>query len=198
MGSSRLFILLAVCFLGIAWLVFFGKEKRDSADRSTESKPAISGEGKPTPVSDELSRMPLSVSTAEPRHDGGSKTDGLLLGLNDERGTIQQDLTLVENLLFSFHSVFNEFPYGDNAELMAAFSGGNARKIAFVIPETVPLDSEGRLIDRWGTPFYFHRLSGAEIEVRSAGPDGVHWTVDDFSSVESSVRSSQDLDNAHD
>lgn len=198
MSSSRSFLLLAICFIGIAWFVFFVQEESDSVVDSTESMEAVAEEGKVTPTSDELSRIPLSLSSAETRDDAEPAADGLLLGLNEERGTIQQDLALVDNLLFSFHSVFHEFPYGDNAELMAAFLGGNDRKIAFVRSEHVALDSEGRLVDRWGTPFYFHRLSGAEIEVRSAGPDGVHWTEDDFSNIETPDLSSQQTGDARD
>ena len=37
----------------------------------------------------------------------------------------------------------------------------------------------GELVDDWDTPFFFHQLSGAETEVRSAGEDRKLWTFDD-------------------
>ena len=37
----------------------------------------------------------------------------------------------------------------------------------------------GELIDRWGTPFFFHQLSREFMQVRSAGPDRRHFTADD-------------------
>jgi hypothetical protein len=42
------------------------------------------------------------------------------------------------------------------------------------------INARGELVDYWGTPFFFHQLSGTEMEIRSAGPDRVMWTVDDL------------------
>jgi len=36
------------------------------------------------------------------------------------------------------------------------------------------------LVDAWGTPFFFHQLSGHEMEIHSAGPDKIMWTADDL------------------
>jgi len=35
------------------------------------------------------------------------------------------------------------------------------------------------LIDRWGTPYFFHVLSNTGMEIRSAGQDGEFYTEDD-------------------
>ena len=42
------------------------------------------------------------------------------------------------------------------------------------------INSQGELIDPWGTPYFFHQLSGTEMEIHSAGPDKVMWTQDDL------------------
>jgi len=48
------------------------------------------------------------------------------------------------------------------------------------LPEQAPyLDAEGRLVDRWGTPYFFHPVSGEDMEIVSAGPDAELWTDDD-------------------
>jgi len=41
------------------------------------------------------------------------------------------------------------------------------------------LDAAGHLIDRWGPPYFFHALSGSEMEILSAGPDREFHTADD-------------------
>ncbi|HLH53589.1 MAG TPA: hypothetical protein VKY92_08235 [Verrucomicrobiae bacterium] len=44
----------------------------------------------------------------------------------------------------------------------------------------IRIDSSGNLIDPWGTPYFFHQLSGMEMEIHSAGPDKIMWTQDDL------------------
>ena len=39
---------------------------------------------------------------------------------------------------------------------------------------------EGELVDAWGTPYFFHQISGSEMEIHSAGPDKIMWTSDDL------------------
>jgi len=41
------------------------------------------------------------------------------------------------------------------------------------------LDSQARVIDRWGTPLHIHALGSGRFELRSAGPDRKLWTQDD-------------------
>jgi hypothetical protein len=36
------------------------------------------------------------------------------------------------------------------------------------------------LIDRWGTPYFFHALSGEHMEIHSAGPDRQFHSADDL------------------
>lgn len=71
---------------------------------------------------------------------------------------------------------------GSNDEITSALIGGNSKRLAFINPDVAPLDSEGQLLDRWGTPYFFHALSGERMEVISAGPDLRHHTADDVKS----------------
>jgi hypothetical protein len=41
------------------------------------------------------------------------------------------------------------------------------------------VNGNGEMLDGYGTPFFFHQISGQEMEIRSAGPDRVMWTFDD-------------------
>ena len=60
---------------------------------------------------------------------------------------------------------------GTNAEIMKAIMGGNPKGAQLGPPEGQTLNGNGELIDRWGTPYFFHQLSKDLMEIRSAGPD---------------------------
>ena len=44
----------------------------------------------------------------------------------------------------------------------------------------VSRNERGELTDAWGTPYFFHQLSGTEMEIHSAGPDRRMFTGDDL------------------
>lgn len=92
--------------------------------------------------------------------------------------------TVLENMrsaLRQYHARFRENPVGDNAEITSALTGGNAKQAVFAQAEDgLRVNSQGQLIDSWGTPFFFHALSRNEMEIRSAGPDRRLWTPDDL------------------
>ncbi len=184
MRAGRISLLLGICVLGLILLMVSRRQARD--DRSSESVEPVERLVQQETLEEKapLSRRPLSRSAAESEKLATSDKPGILAGLNERGATIEQDLAIVDNLLFSYQSVFREFPYGDNAELVKVFQGANPRGIAFIPKDESSLNASGELIDRWGTPFFFHRLAGSQIEVRSAGPDGIHWSEDDFSSVD--------------
>jgi hypothetical protein len=70
---------------------------------------------------------------------------------------------------------------GTNPEITAALVGGNPKGINFIkAEEGMRINGNGELVDPWGTPYFFHQLSGTDTEVRSAGPDGIMWTSDDL------------------
>ena len=72
-------------------------------------------------------------------------------------------------------------PFGNNREITAKLNGGNPKQIVFLKEEDgMRINERGELIDNWGTPFFFHQISGTEMEIRSAGPDRKMWTPDDL------------------
>ena len=54
------------------------------------------------------------------------------------------------------------------------------KKVNFIDPESAALTSANELVDRWGSPFQFHPISGTEMEILSFGPDKTLWTEDDL------------------
>jgi hypothetical protein len=101
--------------------------------------------------------------------------------LNDPELTAGDDLAILTTLLHEYRRHLGGNPTGDNLEIAAALRGVNSKALACLPagPGTY-LDNAGRLIDRWGTPYFFHALSGTEMEILSAGPDGEFHTDDDI------------------
>ncbi len=89
------------------------------------------------------------------------------------------DLENVQSMFRNFRTRMGENPVGTNAEIMKAVMGGNPARAQLGPPEGQGLNEQGELVDRWGTPYFFHQLSKDQMETRSAGPDRILWTGDD-------------------
>jgi hypothetical protein len=80
-----------------------------------------------------------------------------------------------------YGSTMSGNPVGTNPEITSALNGNNPKQARFLDPDAgLRINDKGELIDPWGTPYFFHQLSGAEMEIRSAGPDKTMWTADDL------------------
>jgi hypothetical protein len=90
------------------------------------------------------------------------------------------DLENIRLMFRDYRARLGENPVGSNAEIMRALMGGNTAQVRLGPPEGQSLNNQGELVDRWGTPYFFHQLSKNEMEVRSAGPDRIMWTGDDL------------------
>ena len=83
-------------------------------------------------------------------------------------------------VIHNYHAAFGENPVGTNPEIAAALQGKNPKQINFLADSGLRLNSKEEMVDAYGTPFFFHQISGNEMEIRSAGPDKVMWTSDDL------------------
>ena len=102
--------------------------------------------------------------------------------LNATDATGEDDLQIIETLL-AFYRRANSGtnPSGGlNEEFTDAMRGRNPLNLAVLPSDTPGLDGQGRLLDRWSTPYFFHPISRTLLEVRSAGPDRKLWTADDL------------------
>jgi hypothetical protein len=82
--------------------------------------------------------------------------------------------------IHNYNSMFGENPVGTNPEITAALMGKNSKQANFITPESgLRVNENGEMVDAYGTPFFFHQLSGQEMEIRSAGEDRKMWTYDD-------------------
>jgi hypothetical protein len=93
-------------------------------------------------------------------------------------------MTVLENMRTVIHqyaSMFGGNPVGNNQEITRALDGENPKQAHFVNPGAgMVINKNGELVDPWGTPLFFHALSGTVMEIRSAGPDRKMFTADDL------------------
>ena len=70
-------------------------------------------------------------------------------------------------------------PIGNDADLARVLTGQNPMKLVVLPPTHPALSPDGRLRDRWGTPYFIHPRGSGAFEIRSAGPDRKLFTADD-------------------
>ncbi len=94
----------------------------------------------------------------------------------------QHDLEVIREFLSLYSKAFGGGnPVGLNEDITAAITGtADPSRPGRVFPPKSPAIKNGQLIDRWGSPFWFHPESATKIEIRSAGPDKELFTNDDI------------------
>ena len=145
--------LVAVCALGAWWLL---------------REPGTKGTRRP-----ETTRVPAAM-----QHPAAAALARYAAPDTDPR----DDLRAVASVLDTFRLLAkgDALPLGSNEEISAALRGETRAKLALLPREHPAFDKRGRLVDRWGTPLFFHAQSAKKIEIRSAGPDREMGTADDI------------------
>jgi hypothetical protein len=95
----------------------------------------------------------------------------------------ENDLDLMAQLMNNFTLLVKSAaarPLSANEDWAAALCGRNPAQERFLPDHHPALNSRGQLVDRWGTPLFFHALGNGQFEIRSAGPDRKLWTLDDI------------------
>ena len=90
------------------------------------------------------------------------------------------ELDKVHYMIGDYHTLMGENPVGTNAKIMKALMGGNSHQAVLGPMDGQSLNDKGELVDPWGTPYFFHQLSGDHMEIHSAGPDKIMGTADDL------------------
>ncbi len=164
-GRVRLLLVLAVLMTVALVLCWFTAGVRRAHEQAAATKAA-----KPAEAPDQ---MPAEVFQGSPR----------AAELNRADRTAKQDLVVLHDLLGELTTVLhiaNLPPLGDNEDITAALTGKNKMHLVVIPPNHPALDGKGRLMDRWGTPYFFHARSADTFDLRSAGPDKVLFTADDI------------------
>lgn len=185
-GSTASFLLGAGLLLALAagsiWYL-----RREPAPVRLESSASIPSEaGFPSkPGRPRQAMIPESATPVTHLPSGQvtlAEVASAALQLNAPDATAEDDLQILETLL-AFYRRANRGANpggGLNEEFVEALRGKNSLNLAVLPADTPGLDPQGRLLDRWGTPYFFHPISRTLLEVRSAGPDRKLWTADDI------------------
>lgn len=163
--------IVALLALGIWAEVRYNDQINRKNDAASASSSVAIDQASPSPSPETpLSvRLPVMRSTATPTPAFAAPPDEAALAEIDKVGLMLRD----------YRTLAGENPVGTNAEIMASIMGGNPKQAMLGPPEGMQLNDKGELIDRWGTPYFFHQLSRDHMEIRSAGPDKLMWTEDD-------------------
>ena len=167
-------IVLAVLLIGI-WRAGPSSEDPSYVESAPESEP----------LQIEIVKRETELGQENPRFLVESDTDpleGLVgEGLNRMGGSVEQDLSIVDDVLMAWQTNFvgTGNPVGLNSEITAALTGRNRLRLDLIPSDHPAINDAGELCDRWGTPLIFHQVSGHQMELRSAGPDGVAYSDDD-------------------
>ena len=137
----------------------------------------------PPPLSPAKSPPPVASGFVPPPDDPGPRHAPRPdpVGLSPDE--IQAVRDAIDNLEFVFrdHAIaLGGNPVGTNAEITAALRGDNPKQLKLDLPGDSSVNEQGELCDPWGTPWFFHQISGTKMEIRSAGKDRKLYTEDDF------------------
>jgi hypothetical protein len=173
---KRLTLLLLAVPVLVVLVILFPLTRQKTAPWGSKSKQPTAVE---TNAAATVAVAPALAVAGEPVLPGAS----ILRGYADTNLPPQNDLVLMsrlmDNSLLLLKSAANR-PLSANEDWAALLRGQNAAGERFLPDQHVALNSKGQLIDRWGTPLFFHALGNGRYELRSAGPDGRLWTDDDL------------------
>ena len=123
--------------------------------------------------------------------------DKLLRDYGEPGSKPEHDLTLMARLMDNFQLVGKAAanrPLSANEDWADALRGRNPAHERFLSDSHRAFNTNHQLVDRWGTPLFFHALGGGRFELRSAGPDKKLWTADDIHrNYDGSFRRGRDL-----
>ena len=152
-----------------------------SAPQSTGSTPAPNT-GASSSSSAHSPNPDARPKPAAPAPPPPSERSTLADTLNSPKTTIRSDLSVVNEIINTFRSNFprDGNPVGNNAEITTVLTGKNKLQLALIPPDHPAVSrTTGELLDRWGTPFFFHAESASRMTITSAGPDKKLHTADD-------------------
>ncbi|MEM7146444.1 MAG: hypothetical protein AAF591_15015 [Verrucomicrobiota bacterium] len=163
-------------------------------DQSTSSQSPVS-----VPPPPSKPRGPIEHTTAGKKpYDTGIKNDPRVSHTNDGKHVFnesiaiarqlhapntepEEDVSRLNDIVTFYRTLLKQNPEaGDNQSIVAALTGENEKNIVVFPPDHPALNGNGQLLDRWQTPYFFHALSGNEMEIFSAGPDQIMGTNDDI------------------
>lgn len=151
----------------------------------TAEKAATEASEEPVPVETQPAPEEVPAPTARGVMENKAKSIGAVIlerYANPEQSP-EADLKDMAHALENFALLVkgdNPLPLGSNQEISTAMRGGNRMQLVFIPVDHPAIGIDGQLVDRWGTPLFFHVESRDRIDIRCAGPDKIMWTNDDL------------------
>ena len=169
-------LLFAVGLVG--WLIF---SRSRQAMPPAESQPEVA----PGPVAAPGITVISTPSPPAPPEEVAQSLPGeiMLQDFGDPGTPPANDLKLMAGLIRNMGFLVKSLkdrPLSGNEDWAAALRGANPAQQRFLPDQHRVFNEEGLLVDRWGTPLFFHPIARKEYEIRSAGPDKKMWTADDL------------------
>jgi hypothetical protein len=171
----------AFLILIVILIVIFLSRRSAPRTATNSNNAAVQSPSAPNVQVTEIPFSPASSAT--------SNQSPLLLGetiLRDYANTNlppQNDLTLMSRLMDNSRLLLKSAanrPLSANEDWADFLRGKNSARERLLPENHIALNSKGQLVDRWGTPLFFHALGGGRFDIRSAGPDRKLWTNDDI------------------
>jgi hypothetical protein len=188
-------IMLICALAGLVWYFFIAVPgKSSTAVSPSQSESAVTTPGMPISspqigaagsgsVSSGRAPAPTLGAVGASASSPAPSAQPFILGSADAYPSMDP-ATVLSNMritIIQYGSTFGGNPVGTNPEIAKALNGDNPKQARFIKEELgLRINGRGELVDYWGTPFFFHQLSGTEMEIHSAGPDKVMWTADDL------------------
>ncbi len=191
-----LLLLIGLVIGGVAWRyrAFEGWKSVTAVDSGSHAAEApMSRLKRHEPTAGSNSSSAVTARVADALSDGTnylSEVIQLSESLGSPDATPDQDIDTLMNVIEIYRKANGGNPTGLNHEIIAQLRGRNPKKYAVLSSDLARVNSDGELLDRWGTPYFFHAVSRDWLEIRSAGPDQIMWTTDDIATPELPVRDS--------
>ncbi len=129
------------------------------------------------------SKPEATVAPAPARADLRTAGSPLAAELNSPTFDARHDVATLHAILRQYLRLLHGrqgHPIGNDTDLARALTGRNPMKLVILPPTHPALTPDGRLRDRWGTPYFIHPRGNLAFEIRSAGPDRKLFTADDL------------------
>mgnify|MGYP006976421656 FL=1 len=179
MRRPKFLILVSALVLALVIIFWPGRlpEPRDESKPTPQPPPAplLSDLGKPAQLYRVAPASPGRVYEIDPANEQRADM------LNSPDQGVQEDLQIVSEFVDLIHKAGVNASFGDNADITAALTGTQyAGQKDHLFPRSHPAIRGGQLVDRWGSPYWFHNNGPGKLEIRSAGPDKQLFTLDDI------------------
>jgi hypothetical protein len=193
---KRTFSAVAILLL-LAAILYLWLDSRKKNENTTLANPTPVAESQTIPPRNTSPNISASSATAPatavPNSPPGNSAQtspsnpaaltGTVSAIPNAQPNVPPEATLqnVRIAVRQYGQMFGGDPVGTNPEITRQLNGDNPRHINFIDAQAgMVINAKGELVDAWGTPYFFHQISGTEMEIHSAGPDKIMWTSDDL------------------